>query len=180
MVVNFFYSIVGAYLGIHLRNGVDWNRACEHINDSPNLFSAAQCLGYRNEKGVATPEMCMPPKDIIVKQIKRQIKAHNEKHKNNEIKSIFVASDSDHMISELNDALKRMKITAYRMNDKNPHLDLIVLEKSNLFIGNCISSFTAFVIRSRNVRGFPSTFWAFEQNLKSNKTTTKKYEKDEL
>lgn len=170
----------GAYVGIHLRNGVDWNRACEHINDSPNLFSAAQCLGYRNENGVATKEMCQPSKELIFKQIKRQIKQHNEKHPINQIKSIFVASDNDHMINELNNAMKHLKISAFRLLENNPHMDLIILEKSNLFIGNCISSYSAFVIRSRNVRGFPSSFWARDTTLAANKKSQNTYEKDEL
>lgn len=170
----------GAYLGIHLRNGVDWKRACEHIHDSPNLFSAAQCVGYRNEKGDATSDMCFPSKELIIKQIKREIKTHHAKHPNNGIKSIFVASDNNFMINELNDALKKLKISAFRMNDKNPHLDLIVLEKSNLFIGNCISSFSAFVIRARNVRGFPSSFWAFESPEIKSKSTVSGSTHDEL
>lgn len=170
----------GAYLGIHLRNGIDWNRACEHINDSPNLFSAAQCLGYRNELGIATKEMCQPTQELIFKQIKRQIMVHNEKHPSNLIKSVFVASDRDHMINELNNAFKHLKISAFCLTENDPHLDLIILEKSNLFIGNCISSYSAFVIRSRKVRGFPSSFWACDNTLDAGKKIPKTYERDEL
>lgn len=173
----------GAYVGIHLRNGIDWKRACEHINDSPMLFSAAQCVGYRNEKGHTTKEMCEPPKELIIKQIKQEIKTYHAKHSNNPIKSIFVASDNDYMISELNEALKRLKIFAFRTGEKNPHLDLMILEKSNLFIGNCISSFSAFVIRSRGVRGFPSAFWAFNDPTlipKKNVQSTNGNQHDEL
>ncbi|XP_031632687.1 GDP-fucose protein O-fucosyltransferase 1 [Contarinia nasturtii] len=151
----------GAYLAIHLRNGIDWKRACEHINDSPKLFSAAQCVGYNNEKGVATPDMCEPSKQLIIKQIRQELKSYHSKHPTNGIKSIFVASDNDFMIKELNEAFKRLKISAFRTNEKDPHLDLMIMEKSNHFIGNCISSFSAFVIRSREVHGFPSAFWAF-------------------
>lgn len=170
----------GAYIGVHLRNGVDWTRACEHIGSSPNLFAAAQCLGYRNEMGDATMDMCMPSKDIIIKQIRRQIKLHNERHPSNTIKSIFVASDSDHMITELNTALKRQKIQAYRSTEKNPHFDLVVLEKSNVFIGNCISSFTAFVKRARDVHGLPSAFWAFPKDSYLSGNIKEKIERDEL
>lgn len=161
----------GAYLAIHLRNGIDWKRACEHIDDSPKLFSAAQCVGYRNEKGVATKEMCEPSKELIIKQIKQEIRAYHFKYPNNPIRSIFVATDNDPMISSLNDGLKRLKLSAFRTHEKNPHLDLMILEKSNLFIGNCISSFSAFVIRSRNVHGFPSSFWAFEDPTNATKKT---------
>ncbi|XP_058835120.1 GDP-fucose protein O-fucosyltransferase 1 [Topomyia yanbarensis] len=151
----------GAFMGIHLRNGIDWVRACEHVKESSHLFSSPQCLGYRNEKGSLTLDMCLPAKEIIIRQIKRQIKKHKESYKNNEIKSIFVASDGNHMIHDLNDALKRMDIVAVRLPENNPHLDLAILGMSNHFIGNCVSSFTAFVKRERDAKGFPSTFWAF-------------------
>lgn len=170
----------GAFIGIHLRNGVDWTRACEHIASSPNLFAAAQCLGYRNEQGSATMDMCMPSTDIVIKQIRRQIKLHNERHPSNGIKSIFVASDSDHLITELNTALKRQKIQAYRASEKSPHLDLMILEKSNLFIGNCISSFSSFVKRSRDVHGLPTSFWAFPKDSYLNGSVKAKHKKDEL
>lgn len=154
----------GAYIGIHLRNGMDWGRACEHIKDSPNLFSAAQCLGYRNEFGMSNIDMCMPSKTIILKQLRYQIKRFNEANDNNDIRSIFVASDNNHMINDINNDLKRLKVTAYKLDTANPHLDLLILENANLFIGNCISSFSAFVKRARDVRGFPSIFWAFPKD----------------
>lgn len=172
----------GAYIGVHLRNGVDWTRACEHIEESPSLFSAAQCIGYRGEKGKTDMGVCMPTKDIILKQIKYQIKVHNELHPDNLMKSVFVASDNNHMISDINYALKRLKVEAFKLNETNPHLDLIVLEKSNRFIGNCISSYSAFVKRARDVRGFPSVFWAFPKAsyLGKKKKTEPAIAKDEL
>lgn len=159
----------GSFIGIHLRNGIDWIRACDHIKTSPNLFAAAQCLGYRNERGNATMDMCMPPKDIIIRQLKRHIKKAKESDKSNEIKSIFVASDNNHMIADLNEAMQRMKVTAYKLDESNPHVDLAILAMSNHFFGNCISSFSAFVKRERDARGFPSSFWAFpkEKNYSS-------------
>lgn len=160
----------GAFIGIHLRNGVDWTRACNHIPQSPNLFAAAQCLGYRNEKGLATMDICLPSKETIIRQLKRTIKNYNaQKDKDKHIKSLYVASDNNHMIQELTDALKRMKIEAYKYNTNNPHVDLAILGKANHFIGNCISSYTAFVKRERDVYGFPSSFWAFPIE-KSSKT----------
>lgn len=151
----------GAFIGIHLRNGMDWVRACEHVKDLDNLFASPQCLGYRNEKGALTSDICFPTKDLIFKKIKRVIKMVKEQNKSNEIKSIFVASDSNHMIQELNDGLKRMNVKAYKLPESDPHLDLAILGQSNQFIGNCVSSFTAFVKRERDANGFPSHFWAF-------------------
>jgi len=78
-------------------------RACQHIPDTKNLFSAPQCVGYNNERGVATPVMCMPPKEVIVRQLKQLLKE-------GKYESIFVASDNNHMIKELTNALKKFKV----------------------------------------------------------------------
>ncbi|XP_055902803.1 GDP-fucose protein O-fucosyltransferase 1 [Eupeodes corollae] len=160
----------GAFIGVHLRNGIDWVRACEHVKNSQQLFASPQCLGYNNEKGELFPELCMPPKEVIIKQLKRLIKQVKQTHKNNEVRSIFVASDSNHMISELNTALARMNITAHKVSNDNPHLDLAILGLSNHFIGNCISSYSAFVKRERDVMGFPSYFWAFPKEKERHHT----------
>jgi len=171
-------------------------RACTHVDHSPSLFAAPQCLGYRNEHGKATKEICLPSKETIIKQLKRSIR-----HSPQKFLSVFVASDNYHMVQELTDALKRMKVcnvhffsintqntlltpsslcslffyyqliyffyfyifqvSVHTLEPANPHVELAILARSNLFIGNCISSFTAFVKRERDVYGFPSNFWAF-------------------
>lgn len=170
----------GSFLGIHLRNGIDWVRACEHISTSPNLFSSAQCLGYQNEKGSATMEMCFPTKELIIRQIKRVIKNFKETNPQNELKSIFVASDSNHMIGELNDGLRRLNVIAYKYDENNPLVDLAILGLSNHFIGNCISSFTAFVKRERDTKSFPSSFWAYPPSIEKIKSTKKSNMHEEL
>jgi len=146
----------GAFVALHLRNGVDWARACDIIPDSPMLFAAAQCVGYANEQGKATKAMCLPSTDEIVRQARRAIKA---------VKAtwVFVASDSDHMTEELSKVLK-VRVVTSPSSTNDPHFDLSVMGLSNHFVGNCISSFSAFVKRERDVRGFPSTFFAFPTN----------------
>ncbi|XP_057651845.1 GDP-fucose protein O-fucosyltransferase 1 [Diorhabda carinulata] len=164
----------GAFVGIHLRNGIDWVRACQHIPQSPSLFAAPQCLGYQSEKGPATADMCLPSQETIIRQLKRVIKNINNSVNNNNdhtIKSVFVASDSNHMLEELKIALQRMKVKIFKYPESNPHIDLAILGKSNHFIGNCISTYSAFVKRERDIKGFPSSFWAFptHKNSKNNK-----------
>lgn len=154
----------GAFIGIHLRNGMDWVRACKHIPQSPNLFAAPQCLGYQNEKGKATMDMCLPTKETIIRQLKRLIKNYNN-NRGNVIKSVFVASDSNHMIEDLGEGLKRMKVSVHRYDKDSPHVDLAILGKANHFVGNCISSYSAFVKRERDAKGFPSTFWGDRKSV---------------
>ncbi|XP_067633640.1 GDP-fucose protein O-fucosyltransferase 1 [Eurosta solidaginis] len=151
----------GAFIGIHLRNGIDWVRACEHVRDSQQLFASPQCLGYNNERGSLYFELCLPSKEFIVRQIKRLIKSVKQSSPKNEIRSVFVAADANHMLSELNNALSRMNVTVHKLSNDDPHLDLAILGMSNNFIGNCISSFSAFVKRERDVKGLPSYFWAY-------------------
>ena len=68
-----------------------------------------------------------------------------------------------------------MQIKVYHLNPDMPQLDLIVLGKADYFVGNCISSFSAFVKRERDVNGKPSEFFALDQ-LKSDYFQNRKTE----
>lgn len=57
----------GGFIGIHLRNGQDWVKACHHVKDSPMLFAAPQCVGYKNERGPLKMSMCLPQSVDIIK-----------------------------------------------------------------------------------------------------------------
>ena len=59
-----------------------------------------------------------------------------------------------------------MQIQVYHTNPDKPELDLILLGRADYFIGNCVSSFSAFVKRERDVNGKPSEFFGLDQ-LKS-------------
>jgi len=149
----------GKWLGIHLRNGGDWDRACEHTQSSQNLFSSPQCLGYRNEHGSLTTSLCMPDTNTIMDQVRRVVKSVGAV-------AVFVASDNDHMIRQFNEQFKNQGISFYKQEEENFLLDLVILGQSSHFIGNCVSSFSAFVKRERDVAGLPSSFWAFPAEQK--------------
>lgn len=153
----------GKFVGVHLRNGVDWARACEHVADNPLLFSAPQCLGYRNEYGRATRELCYPSFDTVVKQLKRRMRDDG-----GDVGAIFVASDSDHRVPELSRALASFHVRVVKYDRDDPHVDLAILGRADYFIGNCVSSFSAFVKRERDSHGRPSEFWAFPVHQKTN------------
>lgn len=77
-------------------------RTCEHIPQSPILFSSPQCFGYRSEYGPATKEACFPSKNTIILQIRRVLRSM--KH----VTSIFIASDNNHMVHELKAIFKNV------------------------------------------------------------------------
>ncbi len=59
------------FVGIHLRNGIDFKQACEHTRDmkSSNFFASAQCLGYDRKKGQLSMELCYPSESTIMSQV---------------------------------------------------------------------------------------------------------------
>jgi len=147
------------YLGLHLRNGGDWTRACEHVS-SPgltNLFSSAQCLGYRGQHGSLSMELCSPSSHILIQQITQIIRSTG-------LKYVYVASDHDHMLDKLRAKFSGDGVKFFKQEGDDFLLDLVILSRSNHFIGNCVSSFTAFIKRHRDINKLPSSFWAFNQS----------------
>lgn len=140
------------YLGIHLRLGSDFQNACEHIAESPMMFGAAQCLGYRMEHGTGTKEMCYPSEETIIQDVAEVLDETG-------VKTVFVATDSKDLIKKMSKVFDKVKFV--RHDPANPHMDLAILGRADYFIGNCISTFTGFVSRERKVNGKPSKYWAF-------------------
>jgi len=155
----------GPFVGIHLRNNVDWDNVCKHVEDDSgnnkkkknNIFASAQCVGEHGELGDLTMEMCKPSLETIITEVL-------EKAKEIKARSIFIASDHDHLQHELGDALRPFNISVHRQSPvDDAHVSLAILSRAHHFIGNCVSTFTAFVVRDREFRHhpLPSSFFAY-------------------
>lgn len=55
-----------------------------------------------------------------------------------------------------------LQISVHYLNPTDPPLDVALMSRADYFIGNCISSFTAFVKRERDVYSRPTEFFGFE------------------
>lgn len=144
----------GPFVGIHLRNGVDWKNACEHADGVPQFMASPQCLGYSRYTTV-TRDLCFPPKDDILNRTEEAVKKYSAK-------AVFVATDSDPMLDVLAFRLKGLDVQVVHLNPWLPQIDLAILGRADHFIGNCVSSFSSFVKRERDYGGKSSSFFAFD------------------
>ena len=129
------------------------------MKDTKQLFSSAQCVGYFNENGKTTREMCSPPVTEVYSKVEAAVKSV-------QALSVFVASDNDHMIDKLQKHLTKSTKNfkkVVKLDSGNPQLDLAILGRSSVFVGNCVSSFSAFVKRERDVRNLPTLFFGYPQ-----------------
>ncbi|GMR33900.1 hypothetical protein PMAYCL1PPCAC_04095 [Pristionchus mayeri] len=148
------------FVGIHLRNDVDWVRVCEHVDPTRNLFASAQCLGEPPMDGEQlSKEMCAPSEKTVLEQLVEVVGRSGAR-------SVFVASDRDHLIPEINEALSAYDVKAYKLDDNDAFVSLAVLELADEFIGNCVSTFSSVVSRSRSFKWAKpksSHFWGYRK-----------------
>ena len=141
------------FVGLHLRNGIDWERACEHTKKGvPSFMASTQCIDRPN---VVTWEICFPSTDTVLRLTKKIVKKTGAKF-------VFVATDKNPLINDLEKYMSTEKVKVVHMDPWLPWIDLYILGKADYFIGNCVSSFTAFAKRVRDVEGKPSTFWGID------------------
>lgn len=53
------------------------------------------------------------------------------------------------------------QVRVFHMDPEFPLHDVYVLTRADHFIGNCVSSFSSFVTRHRDVRHLPTSFFGF-------------------
>ncbi|VDK77012.1 unnamed protein product [Litomosoides sigmodontis] len=148
-------SLEKPFIGIHLRNDVDWENLCQMVykNETEKLFGSAVCTG---DSGKLTSEMCLPSLKTIIKDVTKKALKLN-------IRSVFVSSDRNHYIAELRQELAPLRIVVQRRYPENLHVNLAIISMADHFIGNCVSTLSAFIYRQRKYASSvprPSSFFA--------------------
>ena len=135
------------YLGVHLRNGEDWTKACDLLKDDrhglKNLMASSQCIG-ESPAAPITMGQCFPAKETVLTSIMDVIKERD-------LKNVYLATDNDAYLTDLHTALPTVNFV--HLNPDLTQIDLFILGESEIFIGNCVSSFSSFVRRQRDVAG---------------------------
>lgn len=154
------------YVAIHLRHGNDWEKACDLLKNKggmTQLFSSTQCTGYENRVTPLDYNICMPSPDEIVQSLKNVLLTREMAEK---ISTVYVATDRDDLklwdyiiknIPYINLITPSAKYTTDKgwtnygqLSEKPTHiLDAFLLSQADQFIGNCVSSFSAFAARIR-------------------------------
>uniref|UniRef100_A0A1I8GV68 GDP-fucose protein O-fucosyltransferase 1 n=2 Tax=Macrostomum lignano TaxID=282301 RepID=A0A1I8GV68_9PLAT len=143
-------------LGVHLRNNVDFSRACgtllPQLPAGAGLFSSYQCFGPSSHLGQLSMKTCVPDDATILEDVNRLAKSLN-------IRTVFVATDFDAKLSLMKKAApEAVKFVSTQTLGTDVFQDVGLLTLADAVLLNCASSLSAFVRRSRDAAGRPSNY----------------------
>lgn len=157
-------SKLGTSLSIHLRQGSDWNNICKEGIGRSSVRSSPQCLPSPTGLKEVTQNICLPSLKLVAKTAVEMVKRYG-------VSAIFIASDANPSkpIYSIERALQRHNLEAETTVRTLPvsdlYEDIAIMGMTDYFLGNCLSSITAFVKRQRDLRGLPSSFFGIEEEL---------------
>jgi peptide-O-fucosyltransferase len=141
-------SLGHKWIAVHFRHGSDWKISCDMAEDKKKWMSSGQCGTDVSRR------MCIPDVKEAVEDIAKEARRTGARN-------VFVASDDRKALDEMRVELKARDLELVMLAEPDIYVDLAVMSspKAAHFIGNCVSSFTAFVKRRRDVDGTPSSFF---------------------
>lgn len=178
--VNDFLNV--PYLSIHIRHGSDWRKACDLLRSNQGLtqlFSSNQCTGYPLDGTTYEQKLqfdtCLPSFDTIVSRLNETLNTYKIK-RGIELKVVHIATDFNdrNLWKQLREFFPLVRFTITASDHEivsNTMIDIYLMTYAEVFIGNCISSFSAFPARIRSEQLHLETFY-FGQDF-SNPVITK-------